>query len=470
MILKKVIYYPRERWAGNGGYGQLMALAIPLVLGTGAVAVQHFIDRMFLAWYAPEALAAAMPAGIVHFTIMGLFMGLATYVTTFVAQYYGADRPERIGPSIWQGIYISGLAWIVHLLLIPCAPKFFEIVGHDPGVVILEIQYFQILCLGAGPMVASGTLGGFFSGRGRSAPVMWISFLISILNVGLNYILIFGKFGFPEWGMAGAAWATVISSGTGLFVYIWLLMRPRFRKKYSTLSGWRLDPQLMYRVFRFGGPSGVQFFLEHLGFTLFILLVGRLGMVELAATNIAFNVNMLAFMPMMGFGMAISILVGQNLGRDKPDLASRSVYSGFQISFVYMGIVALLYIFTPGFFLLPYESQADPATFAPIAEKTKILLRFVAAYLIFDTLNINFSAGIKGAGDTKFVMYMITALSIFALAIPTYLALVVFDRGLYTAWAIVTTHISLMGVAFWLRFLTGKWKSMRVIESTAHID
>ncbi len=214
----------------------------------------------------------------------------------------------------------------------------------------------------------------------------------------------------------------------------------------------------------------MQFFLEHLGFTLFILLVGRLGLIELAAPNIAFNVNMLAFMPMMGFGMALSILVGQNLGRDKPDLASRSVYSGLQLTFVYMAVIALLYVLAPGLFLLPFESQADPATFAPIAEKTTILLRFVAVYLIFDTLSINFAAGIKGAGDTKFVMYMITALSIFALALPTYLALVVFHKGLYTAWVIATTHISLMGVAFWLRFLTGKWKSMRVIESSAQID
>lgn len=469
-ISKKLTRYPRERWAGDGGYRQLSALAIPLVLGTGAVAIQHFIDRMFLAWYSPEALAAAMPAGIVHYTVMGLFMGMATYVGTFVAQYHGAGRPERIGPSIWQGMYVSALAWIVHLLLIPFAPKFFATVGHAPDVMVLETQYFQILCLGAGPMVAGGTLGGFFSGRGRAGPVMWISFLTSIINIGLNYALIFGKFGAPEWGMAGAAWATVISSGIGVSVYIGLLMRPEFRKKFNTLSGWRLDPELFYRVFKFGGPSGVQFFLEHLGFTLFILLVGRLGLIELAATNIAFNVNMLAFMPMMGFGMALSILVGQNLGRDRPDLASRSVYSGLQLTFVYMAGIALLYIFAPGIFLLPFESQADPATFAPIAEKTTILLKFVAVYLIFDTLSINFAAGIKGAGDTKFVMYMITALSIFALALPTYLALVVFHKGLYTAWVIATTHISLMGVAFWLRFLTGKWKSMRVIESSAQID
>ena len=95
-----------------------------------------------------------------------------------------------------------------------------------------------------------------------------------------------------------------------------------------------------------------------------------------------------------------------------------------------------------------------------------ILLRFIAIYVLFDALSITFSSGIKGAGDTRFVMYVIIGFAVFGLTLPIYLALAVFDLGLYAAWAIITVYIALLGLIFWFRFLGGKWKSMRVIETT----
>jgi len=101
MVTRKVFDSFTRRWSYEGGYRQVLFIAIPLILSTGAWSVQHFVDRMFLTWYSPEAIAAAMPAGMLNFTIMSLFLGTAGYVNTFVAQYYGVGRYERIGPVLW---------------------------------------------------------------------------------------------------------------------------------------------------------------------------------------------------------------------------------------------------------------------------------------------------------------------------------------------------------------------------------
>lgn len=453
-----------KRWHDESGYREVLALAIPLILSTGAWSIQHFVDRMFLTWYSPEAIAAAMPAGILNFAIMSFFLGTAGYVSVFVAQYYGAQQYEQIGPALWQGIYISLLAGIGFLFLIPLAESFFSFVGHDKAVQPYETIYFQVLCLGAAPVIASSAMSGFFSGLGKTWPVMWVNVTQTGVNLVLDYAMIFGKWGFAERGIQGAAIATVIAGYFGFVVYAVLLFRQHYDTQYHTLRDWKFDKALFMRLIRFGVPNGVQFFIDMMGFTAFILIMGRLGTINLAATNIAFNISTLAFLPMIGFGIAVSVIVGQHLGNNRPDLAERGVYSGAHLSFLYMTSIAALYVLTPNLFLLPYASQADPATFEPIRQLTVILLRFVAVYSLFDTLTIIFASAIKGAGDTRFAMYAMLVISVGILVLPSYIALVWLDAGIFTGWIIASTYIILLGFVFLFRFLRGKWKSMRVIE------
>jgi MATE family multidrug resistance protein len=200
-----------NRWASTGGYREVLVIAVPLILSTSAWSVQHFVDRMFLSWYSPETLAASMPAGILFFTLMSLFIGTASYVSTFVAQYYGAERYQRIGPALWQGIYISLLGGLLLLCLIPFAQPIFGLVGHDPAVQHHEVVYFRILCIGGFPVIASAAISGFFAGRGRPWPVMWVNTLSTAVNLIMDYALIFGAWGFPELGIKGAGIATVLA-------------------------------------------------------------------------------------------------------------------------------------------------------------------------------------------------------------------------------------------------------------------
>ncbi len=458
-----------KRWNSAGGYREVLHIALPLILSTASWSVQHFVDRMFLSWYSPEAIAAAMPAGMLHFSIVSIFMGTAGYVGTFVAQYYGAQKYNRIGPAIWQGIYISLIGGLALLCFYPFADTIFRFIGHDKLVQRQEVIYFQMLCFGGAPYMASYALSGFFSGRGKTWPVMWVNIFATALNILLDYAFIFGHWGFPEMGVKGAGLATILAGVFSLMAYLLLMADKKSNATYHTLKGWRPDRDLLMRVLRFGLPSGVQFFLEMAGFTGFVLIVGRLGTASLAATNIAFNINTLAFMPMIGCGIAISVLVGQYLGADKPELAQASTYSGFHLAFVYMGSIAAAYILLPDLFVIPFALNADPQAFKEIYDFSIILLRFVAFYSVFDTMNIIFCSAIKGAGDTKFVMYISVGLSFLGLLIPAYLAVIVFDYGLMVSWVIATSYVILLGFAFFLRFLNGKWKTMRVIEQAVPV-
>ena len=146
------------------------------------------------------------------------------------------------------------------MLLIPLAEPIFRLVDHHASIQQLEVEYFSILCLGAGPMIASTALAGFFSGRGRTWPVMWVNILATGVNLILDYVLVFGLWGFPEMGIRGAGIATVLAGVFSLLAYIPLVCRPLYDGKYHTLRGWRFEKELFLRLLRFGFPSGVQFF------------------------------------------------------------------------------------------------------------------------------------------------------------------------------------------------------------------
>jgi len=450
-------------WTRRAGGRELLALALPLIISTASWTVMNFIDRMFLLWHSTDAMAAAMPAGMLYYTVICFPLGVAAYVNTFVAQYHGAGRPERIGLAVWQGVWLGLLTAPLVLLTIPVIPLVFQLSGHDPQVAALETTYYQIGTVAGGASVIAAAMSSFFSGRGQTRVVMIVDILAAGLNIVLDYAWIFGHWGFPAAGMAGAAWATVVALWVRVGLYGWIMLRPVYRQKYQMWAGCRFDRALWRRLLRFGGPNGLQFLVEVAAFTFFLLLVGRLGRDAAAATSLAFNVNGIAFVPMIGLGLAVSTMVGQYLGRNRPKLASRATWTSFWMAACYMGLLSLLYVLVPDGFLAGHASGADPQAFALLRDATVVLLRFVAAYSLFDAMNLVFVGALKGAGDTRFVLWTHTLIAPFPL-LAGWLGMTRFDYGLNWCWLMLTLWACLLGLVFLARFLHGRWRSMRVIE------
>jgi multidrug resistance protein, MATE family len=452
-----------ERWRQEGGGRELLRLALPLILSNSFMTLQIVIDRILLSHHSSAAVAAAMPAALLFWTPLTLLQNTAGYATTFVAQYKGAGRRDRIGPVVWQALYFAVGAGLAFLALRPLAGPLVALTGHDPDVQALEATYFRCLCFAALPTLVTAAANSFFAGRGDTWTILLIDGTGLSVNALLAYGLIFGHAGLPAWGIAGAGWATVAGSSSSAVLSLLLWLRPRFRQEFATLRGWRPDLALFLRLLRFGLPNGLQWCLDGLAFLAFTVLVGWLGKDELAATSIAFTINLAAILPMLGVGQALGVLVGQRLGQDRPDLAERTTWTGLRLTALYVGVMALLYLAVPGAFTYLFRNAEEGGGSARVAELVPVLLRFVAVYCVFDGGNLVFSFALRGAGDTRFVTAVSLGLAWPLMVLPT-AAAVSFGWGLSWAWAFASAYIIALAFVFFFRFRTGKWKSMRVIE------
>jgi MATE family multidrug resistance protein len=454
-------------WNRESGGREVFQVAFPLVISTMSWTVMTFVDRMFLAQYSSVALAASFAAAIVWFDVFCVFMGICSYVNTFVAQYQGDGQPERIGPVVWQGNWLALLTIPMAVIAIFLARPFFESAGHTPDVTEQEIKYFQILCFAGPPLVIAQSQSCFYSGRGLTWVVMLVDLFATVVNLILDWLLIFGYWGFPEMGIEGAGWATVIGFWTKPVIYWYLLRRRQHREVFHTQE-WRLDVPLLRRLVYFGGPGGVQMLLDVTGFTVFVILIGKLGVMEAQATSMAFSINSVSFMPVWGLGIAASIMVGQRLGENRDDLAARATWTTYQIGLAYMACITFLYAAWPDLFIQRFVDPTLTADYVTrLMDMSRILLYFVAAYNIFDATQIIFVSALKGSGDTKFIMFMSLTMAT-VLAIMSYLAVVVFKFSVYGCWVLIVVWLIVMAAAYLLRFMTDKWRHMRVIEQIHH--
>ncbi|MBU2470235.1 MAG: MATE family efflux transporter [Proteobacteria bacterium] len=455
-----------RRWSQPNGYRQVLVVGLPLVVSFGTTSLIHFTDRVFLANYSVNAIAAALPAGIASFLSLCFFMGVVSYVNVFVAQYVGAGAPQRVGASLWQGIYFSLAAALFLAALYFIAGPLFELAGHHPEVRRLEVVYFRILTLGAGTVVLATTLSCFYSGRGLTLPVMLINLAGAGLNIPLDYVLINGVGPFPEMGIAGAGVATVVSQALVLVLFALAVFRRRNDRIFAVRRAWAWDSTLMRRMLRYGLPGGVQFFLDILVFTFFVFMVGRLGLAELAATNIVIAINTLSFMPMVGMSVAVSTLVGQAIGAGRPSGGVEATTSTLHIALVYMGLIALAFLLFPRELLSFFETDGAPAAAqAQMVELGVELLRFVAVYSMFDAMALVYMGSLKGAGDIYFVMWSMALVCVGLVIAPLLVGVEAMGLGLYFIWGCVTLYVVILGLVFRWRYARGLWQKMRVIEA-----
>ena len=454
-----------RRWTEPGGGREVLRMALPLILSNSFWTLQITIDRVLLSRYSSDAIGAAMAAVILFWTCFTLLQGAAMYAATFVAQYLGAKQFDRVGPVIWQSLYFSTAAGFAFLLLLPVIDVIIDAGGHSLELQRLESSYFQCLCFAALPMLLTTSATSFFIGRGQNWIVMLVNAVGMLVNALLDYAWIFGHWGFPEMGITGAGWATVVGSWVAALVALILLFGRKYRSQFAMLSGWRFEGKLFKRMLRFGLPSGLQWMMEGLAFNFVVILIGHLGPAELAASSIAFSLNLVAFLPTMGIGQAVSVLVGQRLGENRPDLAERSTWNGFVLAWTFMSVVGLSFVLLPNVYLSLFRSPASDARWAEVAVIVPILLRFVALYCLFDSMNAVFSFALKGAGDIRFVTIASITLAWPIMVLPSWVA-GQYGLGLYWAWGGVSAYVILLGFTFLWRFRQGKWKLMRVIDTT----
>jgi MATE family multidrug resistance protein len=442
------------------GLREILHLALPIIVSMASATVMGFIDTWMVALVGTTEVAAAMPAGIIAYTLTALPLGIAQCVSTFTAQALGRGTPEEGSAFAWQGLYLSVAVGIACFTLWPAAPGFFSLFGHEPEVVAMEVIYFRIRLWAVGIAVAVGALNGFFYGIHRPLIPLIAMVVDNVINVLLCYVLIFGKFGAPALGLTGAALAFVVSYAVQVAVLLWAFLSRVVHSQFATRTAWQWAWPRFRQLVRIGWPVGMQSAVDVLGWgVLIVLMVGRFGKEQLAASNITIQYMMISFMPGIGLAQALTALVGRYIGEGRVELAVQRVHETLFLALSYMVLMAVLYWTCRVPFIAFFNT--DPVV---IRAGSNILL-CAAIFQVFDGMGYTFAGALRGAGDTHWTAGITVAL-LLAVFAPLSLGSVMFtDLQSLGPWLAGSVYVILLGLSLWWRFAQGKWREIDIFAA-----
>ncbi|MFH1313849.1 MAG: MATE family efflux transporter [Candidatus Eisenbacteria bacterium] len=440
----------------KGGYAEVWHIAYPAVLTMISQTLMSFTDAVMVGRLGAVEIAGVGLAGTLVWGLYSFFNGLVNGINTFVAQDYGAKRYHNIGPMAWQGVYLAVFSGILLFVLSSYSSHLFRLMGPDEAVQTVGSSYLKIRMRGGTFIVLWMCFSAFMRGLGDTRTPLKITVMANLINIVGDYTLIYGKLGFPKLGTDGAAIATIFANGVGAAAFFWVFLSARHSTDYSTRTGWRPRAQSMRRLARIGLPIGLQWFLDMGSFVVFSAMIGRIGTNELAANEAAIRLMSLSFMPVFGLSIAATTLVGQYIGSDEMHLAVRSGNSSLRIGFFYTLFIAFVFLIFAG--RLVSIINSDPE----VVRVGSGIIRVVAIFQVFDGFGIVSNGCLRGAGDTRWAMYIGVGYAWLLFVPLAYIAGFVLKGGAVGAWAGATVYIITLGLTFFFRFRSGKWQSIKI--------
>ena len=441
----------------RAGLREILGLAFPIIASMASFTMMGFVDTWMVSLVGTVEVAAAMPGGIMAFTIVALPLGMMRCVSTFASQAVGRGDPRVGAVFAWQGIYFGLLFGLACGVLWPFAPAFFSLFGHEPEVVGLEVEYFHVRLWGMGLSVSIGALTSFFYGIQRPTIALVGVLTANLTNVILNYVFIFGNWGAPRLGLTGAALAMVLGFLAEFVVLLGIFLSASYRKEFSTRLTWRPDWVRTRQLLYIGWPAGVQMAIDVLGWGLLIvMIVGRFGKEHLAASNIAIQYMMISFMPVMGLSHALSSLVGRYIGEGRHEAAVQRVREALFISLVYVGLIGV------SFFIFRFSLISVFSNESLVIQLGANILLCAVVFQLFDGLSITFFGALRGAGDTHWpagftVVALVTVFTPLSLGSVAYT-----DLESLGPWLAGTVNGIFLGLGFWWRFAQGSWREINI--------
>ncbi len=445
---------PRIR--GKGGYLEIWLLAYPAIIMMISHTVMSTIDTLMVSRLGTVEIGAVSLGALLVWTFYSLFNGTIQGTNTFVAQYYGSEEKEECTRFTYQGVYLAIGSGIVLYLLSYTGRYLFQVMGPSEQVQVLGNEYLKISLLGGGFFLIYLTFSCFFRGIGDTKTPMKVAIYANIVNMIGDYILIFGKFGFPRMEVKGAAAATVFAEIAGAVIFLVLFLRGKFKIEYKSRHLTAFSAQRMWRMIRVGFPIGIQFLLDIGSFLVFSAYIGRMGDNQLAANHIVIRIMSFSFMPCYGISIAATSLVGKYIGASDIQSSENSGYSAIKIGFLYTAIIAAC-------FLLFSENltgifSEDPA----VVDFSKKVLYLAALFQVFDGMGLIASGSLRGAGDTRWAMIAGVLYSWLVFLPLMYLFGGFLEGGVIGAWIGGTVYITALGITLFLRYRSGAWKKMKI--------
>jgi multidrug resistance protein, MATE family len=434
------------------------SLAYPVVLSQLGHILVSVADSVMAGQLGTDPLAAASLGNSLFNIVLMFGLGISFSITPLIAGADGKLNHTRIGLLLLNGLVLNLLISFLLVFLYYIGAPLVPFLGQPENVVFLALPYLQILFFSLLPLMVFQAFKQFAEGLSLTRQAMYISVFANLLNILLNYILIFGKLGFPPLGLNGAAWATLVARivMAGLII-TYVFSAPRFDFYRRLLRPANISLIHIRRIFSFGLPISMQMIFEMGAFTFSAIMIGWLGARELAAHQIAINIAAVTYMMASGIGAAATIRVGNNLGRKDPHGIKLAGYSSFLMVTVFMATTGLLLVFMNSY--IPHFYVDDPE----VIRLASGLIIIAAIFQLSDGVQVVGLGALRGLEDVK-MPSLISLLAYWLLALPIgYFLGFRMGMGVHGIWIGLLAGLSLAAILLFLRFrkvsLAYEWAS-----------
>jgi MATE family multidrug resistance protein len=427
---------------------RLVELAVPVVIAQVGMNLLGFVDTAMVGRLDVTSLAAASLGHVWTFATLIFAMGAAFGIDPIVTQAHGAREPERMGRALQRGFVIALALSLPTALFWWWTEPALRLLGQEPHLAQMARDYCRVQIPGLPFFLCFLVLRQYLQGRTIVRPTLWVVIVANLLNVFLNWVLIFGHLGVPRLELLGAGMATGLSRIFLFVALLWLCLRGRLFE-----GGWTAWTKRSFRltglweVLRFGLPFGLQFSLEVWAFQIALLLAGRLGEVPLAAHTVVITMASISFMFPFGVSQAAVIRVGNLIGAGRIDQARRAGWVALGLGGGVMAVFAIL--FSLARHQLPWLISKD----ATVAVAAAGILPIAAAFQLFDGLQAVGCGVLRGAGSTRPAMFF-NLFGYYAFALPLAYWLT-FEQGygLMGLWWGLALAVAVIAVALvlWVR-------------------
>ncbi len=374
-------------------------LGLPLIVANLLQMSMAFVDTVMAGNLSTQDLAAVAVGSSILTPVFMFGGGILMAVTPIVAQHFGGGVMDRIGKSVRQSLWLALILSVPTILLLRNAEPVLLLLDLEPEVARLADGYLKAAAWGIPGFFGYLALKHFNEAVSVTRPAMYFAIVGLFFNITGNYTLMFGKFGFPALGAIGTGWATMIVMWVMFSCMLIFTYRKKEYRRYNIFNDLRLpDPEYMKELIKLGLPIGITMTMEVSMFAIMSLLMALFSTAAVAAHQIALNIASVTFMMAFGLSSAITIRVGQNLGRKSMDMAGFSGYTGISITVAMMCCTAALFLLFPEFLVSIYTGDES---LTPLAVQ---LLFFAAVFQISDGLQVSGSAALRGLKDTKIPM------------------------------------------------------------------
>lgn len=409
-------------------YKQNLKLSFPIILGQLSQIFIILSDTLMVGNYSATSLAAATFANALFFVFLSFGMGFTFGIKPPVANAHAANKPQKSKNFLKHGMILyTGLAFLMYGFLELMIP-FLHLLDQPKEVYEIAIPYFRIIGISIIPFIIGMGLIQFVEALSHTKLPMIVNVLANITNVILNYAFIYGVWGFPQWGLLGAGWATLVArTAVPLVIVICLFTLPKL--KFYTQSFFKIKLQGVYfeKLLKIGLPIAFQTTFEVVAFVMAAIMVGWVGTFQLAAHQVALSISIVSYLISMGLSQGTTIHVANQLGAGKKNRVARAGNSSIFMVIVFMFFASLLILSTRHFLPTLFVSENDLYG-AEMVELAAYLLLFVSIYQFSDGIQVVSLGALRGLEDVK-IPTIITFFAYWVVAIP-----LGYFLGIYKNW------------------------------------